>query len=79
MGWKTFITAAGLLAATLALPAFAGDDPSIPPPVSCGNGIPGGVNCLVSKKELKDAGYAFHQGVKLQDHRRFEEAFAQFD
>jgi len=76
---RGFIIAAGLLAATLTLPAFAGDDPSAALPISCGNGIPGGVNCLVSKKELKDAGYAFHQGVKLQDHRRLEEAFAQFD
>ena len=76
---KALIIASGLLAAALTMPAFAGDDLSTPPPISCGNGIPGGVNCLVSKKELKDAGYAFHQGVKLRDHRRFAEAFAQFD
>ncbi|MFZ0860510.1 MAG: type II and III secretion system protein [Candidatus Sulfotelmatobacter sp.] len=76
---KTFIIAAGILAATLGSAAFAGDDPSSAPPVSCGNGIPGGVNCLVSKKELKEARYAFHEGVKLHEHQRLEEAFARFD
>jgi hypothetical protein len=75
-----FILAVGLWATTLAASAYAkGDDPSSPPPLSCGNGIPGGVNCIASKKELKQARYAFAQGVKLKDHRRLEEAFAQFD
>lgn len=75
-----FILAVGLWATTLAVSAYAkGDDPSSPPPLSCGNGIPGGVNCIASKKELKQARYAFAQGVKLEDHRRLEEAFAQFD
>jgi hypothetical protein len=75
-----FILAVGLWATTLAASAYAkGDDPSPPPPLSCGNGIPGGVNCIASKKELKQARYAFAQGVKLKDHRRLEEAFAQFD
>jgi general secretion pathway protein D len=75
-----FILAVGLWATTLAASAYAkGDDPSSPPPLSCGNGIPGGVNCIASKKELKQARYAFAQGVKLEDHRRLEEAFAQFD
>src|SRR5438552_18649870 len=68
----------GLLVATLASLAFAGDEPSSVP-ISCGNGIPGGVNCLVSKKELKEARSAFHEGVKLQDHQRLEDAFSQFD
>jgi general secretion pathway protein D len=75
-----FIIAVGLLAATLVSPAFAaGDDPAIPPPIFCGNGIPGGVNCIASKKELKEARYAFDRGVKLKDRRRLEEAFTQFD
>ncbi len=70
----------GLLAATLAGPVFAaGDDPSSAPPVSCGNGIPGGVNCVVSKKELKEAHKAFDKGVRLQDQRNPEEAFVEFD
>jgi general secretion pathway protein D len=76
----TFILAAGLVAATLAAPAFAlGDDPSPALPISCGNGIPGGVNCIASKKELKEARNAFREGLKLQEHRRLEEAFTQFD
>ena len=76
----SFIIAMGFLALALAVPAFgaSGDDSSAPP-ISCGNGIPGGVNCLVSKKELKEARNAFREGVKLQDHQRWEEAFAQFD
>jgi len=75
---KGLIITIGLLVATLASSASAGDDPSSAP-ISCGNGIPGGVNCLVSKKELKEARSAFHAGVKLQDHRQLEEALTQFD
>jgi general secretion pathway protein D len=75
---KGLILTIGLLLATLASPAFAGDEPSSVP-ISCGNGIPGGVNCLVSKKELKEARSAFHEGVKLQDRQRLEEAFTRFD
>jgi tetratricopeptide (TPR) repeat protein len=76
---KGLIMAAGLLMATLASAAFAGDDPASIAPISCGNGIPGGINCLVSKKELKDARSAFHEGVKLRDRQQLEEAFAHFD
>jgi len=77
---KAFIIAMGFLAATLAAPAFgAGGDDSSAPPISCGNGIPGGVNCLVSKKDLKEARNAFREGVKLQDHQQLEEAFAHFN
>ena len=77
---RAFILVVGLLAITLVSAAFAGGDESASaPPISCGNGVPGGVNCVVSKKELKEARYAFHAGVKFQQHRRLEEAFAQFD
>ncbi len=69
-----------LLAMTLALPAFAGgDDASAPPPVACSSGIPGGVNCIVSKKEMKEAREAFARGLKLQDHQRLDEAFSHFN
>ena len=72
--------AAGLLAAILGTPAFAtGNDASAAPPISCGNGIPGGVKCIASKKELKEARNAFREGVKLQDHRQLEQAFTKFD
>src|SRR5579864_7023126 len=68
-----------LLAMTLAPPAFAGgDDASAPPPVACSSGIPGGVNCIVSKKEMKEAREAFARGRKLQDHQRLDQAFTQF-
>jgi tetratricopeptide (TPR) repeat protein len=77
---RAFIIAMVLAAAARAMPAFAaGDDTSIAPPISCGNGIPGGVNCIVSKKELKDARKAYDKGVKFQEHQRPEEAFARFD
>jgi len=75
---KGLIIAAGLLAGALASAALAGDDPSSVP-ISCGNGVPGGINCLVSKKELKEARSAFHEGVKLRDSQQLEAAFAQFD
>jgi general secretion pathway protein D len=74
-----FIISTGL-AAVLATSVFAasGDTP-IPPSISCGSGIPGGVNCIVSKKDLKQARNAFDKGVKLQDQRNLEEAFNRFD
>ncbi len=75
-----FIIGAGVVAATLAASAFgAADDSSSAPPVSCGNGIPGGVHCIASKKELNEAQKAFHEGVKLEDRRQLEEAYSQFD
>lgn len=80
MPQKAFTLALGLLLLIFAATALAADDnPSSPAVISCGNGIPGGVNCLVSKKELKQARSAFRDGVKLQDHRQLEEALAQFD
>ena len=76
----TIIIALGLLTA-VAVPAFAAADGplSTAAAISCGNGVPGGVNCVASKKELKEARRAYDQGVKLQDHQRPEEAFARFD
>jgi general secretion pathway protein D len=69
-----------LLAATLAVPAFAVDNAAIDAPIiSCGNGIPGGVYCAPTKKDLKEARNAYARGLKLQGQDRLEEAFAQFD
>jgi general secretion pathway protein D len=74
------IIAARLLAATLAPPVFAAaDDPASAPPVSCGNGIPGGVNCIATKSQVKEARVAFARGLKLEERKRLEEAFVQFD
>jgi tetratricopeptide (TPR) repeat protein len=77
---RTSFIPAALLALAALLPAFAAaDDSSSPPVISCGNGIPGGISCLVSKKELKEARIAFRDGVNLQQDRRLVEALAQFD
>jgi len=75
------ILVAGLMLALLASTAFAGGDDSAiaVPPVTCANGVPGGVSCITSKKDLKEARTAYSHGLKLQDHQRFDEAFAQFD
>jgi general secretion pathway protein D len=77
---KALLFQVTLLAMMLALPAFAGgDDASAPPPMACSSGIPGGVNCIVSKKEMKEARDAFARGRKLQNHQRIDEAFTQFN
>jgi general secretion pathway protein D len=68
-----------IVTALLAVAASAADDPSSMPPVSCGNGVPGGVSCLVTKKDIKLAREAFARGTKLEEHQRFEEALGQFD
>jgi len=49
------------------------------PPISCGNGLVGGINCVVTKKDLKAAHEAYEKGLKLRNHQQFEEAFNQFD
>jgi general secretion pathway protein D len=68
------------VAAALAMSAFAvsGDAPVVPP-TTCGSGIPGGVNYIVSKKDLKDARKAFEKGIKLQNQRQLEAAFDRFE
>jgi general secretion pathway protein D len=74
------ILAVGLLATMPVVPAFAANEPPVDAPIiSCGNGIPGGVYCAPSKKDLKQARTAYERGLKLQDHQQMEEAFAQFD
>jgi general secretion pathway protein D len=76
--------AVGLVAASLAAFASAGNnvgnnDDSSSAPISCGNGIPGGVNCIVSKEEFKKARRAYKDGVKLQEQQLLEDAFERFD
>jgi tetratricopeptide (TPR) repeat protein len=76
----TFTVAMGLLAATLVAPAFAaGDEPAPVAPILCQNGLPGSINCIASKKELKEARSAYEKGLKLQQSQRPEEAFTRFD
>jgi len=68
------------LTAMLGLPAFAGNDSSADAPIiSCGNGVPGSMNCTPTKQDLKQARNAYNQGVKFDRQRLEEEAFAQFD
>jgi general secretion pathway protein D len=64
-----------------AFPAFAGDNaaPDGIPMISCGNGIPGGINCLTSSRDLKLAHATYARGRKLQEHQQLEEAFSSFD
>jgi general secretion pathway protein D len=72
-------TLAGCLLAILAVPSFAEESTVSAPIISCGNGVPGGVNCVASKEDLKRAHSAYTRGRKLQEHRNLEEALAQFD
>ena len=74
------IPAVCLLAAVLGVPAFAGTNSLVEiPNISCGNGVPGGVNCVASKKDLKQARNAYTHGLKLNDHGRLEDALVQFN
>jgi general secretion pathway protein D len=69
---------AGLFAALVMVSFAFADEPSMPP-ATCSNGIPGGVSCIASKNDLKDAREAFKRGVKLHDRRQYDEALEQFD
>ncbi len=69
---------AGLLATVLSLPASASDLPTAASPTpTCGT--PGAVNCVPTKKDLKEARNAFARGLKLENQQHLEEAFHQFD
>jgi len=78
------IPAIYLLAAWLGLPAFAGSNSAADAPdIPCGTGVPGRINCIASKKDLKkdlkEARNAYSHGIKLHDHGLLEEALAQFN
>jgi general secretion pathway protein D len=47
--------------------------------ISCGSGIPGGISCIPSHKDFKQARAAYKDGLKLQEHRRLQEAYVEFD
>ncbi|MGA7591414.1 MAG: hypothetical protein WBW02_12940, partial [Candidatus Sulfotelmatobacter sp.] len=69
-----------VLLALASIPVFAGTDiPVDPPAISCGNGVPGGINCVPSKNDLKEAHNAYARGLKLEEHKRLAEAFTEFD
>jgi tetratricopeptide (TPR) repeat protein len=69
---------AALLAAAFTIPAATATDESPSLPISCGNGLIGGVNCIPTKKDLKEARAAFYQGVKLHKAQRLEEALEKY-
>ena len=70
----------GILAVALSPMARAGDNPAVSAlPFTCGNGIPGGVNCILTKQDLKDARKAFALGIKLEQQQKLEDAFQEFD
>ncbi len=79
MGRVAFIITIVVLAMVSAVWAAAGEDASSIPPVTCGNGVPGGVDCLVTKKDKKRAHQAYERGRGLEQAGRFEEAYKQFD
>ncbi|HVN19017.1 MAG TPA: hypothetical protein VMU05_09605 [Dongiaceae bacterium] len=80
MLFRSFIFAAALLAATTGVSHGAPADGDVSSaPLVCRNGVPGGVSCITTKKDLKDARDAFKRAVKLYDHQRLKEALAQFD
>jgi general secretion pathway protein D len=69
-----------VLAMTVAASVWArSEDSSLSPPIACANGLIGGVNCVPTKKDLKESRAAFERGMKLEKQRRPEEAFSQFD
>jgi len=63
----------------LSVPALPRADDNAAPPISCNNGLVGGINCIVTKQELKSAHEAYEKGLKLQKHQDFEQALEQFD
>jgi general secretion pathway protein D len=76
-------TAFILLTCILAtLPGFAGtpsDTTADVPPVTCENGVPGGLSCIPSKKDLKEARNAYQRGIRLEKGKHLEQAFEQFE
>lgn len=77
---RSIIFSAGVLAATLAVSACAvADDQAPSAPIACNNGLVGGVNCIVTKSDLKQAKAAFQRGVKLHDQENLQAALAEFE
>jgi general secretion pathway protein D len=79
MRGRILILRAVLLACALAVPCFAADEPANMAPVSCGNGVPGGLSCIPTKEEMKEARQAFARGIKLEQQKNLDGAFAKFD
>ena len=62
------------------LPGSAqGADQPLSAPITCANGLIGGINCIPTKSDVKNSREAFERGLKLQKRERFDEAFTEFD
>jgi general secretion pathway protein D len=74
------VLAVCLLAGLAATTSFAANDVAVDAPIiSCGNGVPGGVSCIPSKKDLKQARSAYARGLKLENRNQVDQAFVEFD
>ena len=77
---RVSIILSAALALLLAAPSLlCGEDTPAAPPVSCANGLIGGINCVPTKHDLKQAKEAFDRGVKLDKRGQLEQALTQFD
>src|ERR1700758_4050528 len=77
---RSILLVLGALTASLAASAGTLTDNHAPSaPVACSNGLVGGVNCIVTKSDLKQAKAAFQRGVKLHDHENLQAALAEFE
>lgn len=79
MRWARFICALCVALTSAAPFSAAADELADLPMISCGHGVPGGVNCVASKKDLKEAHGAYERGLKLEAHQEYDQAFAAFD
>ena len=69
-----------LLAGLGAIPSFAANEADVDAPIiSCGNGVPGGVSCIPTRKDLKQARSAYARGLKLENRNQVDQAFLEFD
>src|SRR5580704_6495480 len=80
MHYARSILAVCFLGALAVFSSFAAsDEPVDAPVISCGNGVPGGINCIPSKKDVKEARNAYSRGLKLEGHSHVDQAFLEFD
>ncbi len=75
----TFTLVACFLALIASYAFTADDSAASAPPVACASGVPGGISCIPTKQDLKEARQDFSHGVKLQQSNRLEEAFTRYD
>src|ERR1700756_528455 len=79
MWWQNISPLGAVWMTVLAVAAFAANVPEIPPALPCADGVSGAPACTASKKDLKEAKSRFALGRKLQNAKRLDEAFAEFE